>query len=321
MNNLDIVSLIEKNPIIRLSSSYQNKLINKVKGSFTEDQQRLFVNSFYYYLNFNSTNDFIVDLDNIWKWIGFSRKETAKKLLTLHFIKDTDYTIKPEMIQKKEKIMMTVKTFKKFCMKARTKKADEIHEYYLKMENLMNETIDEETNELRNKLLIKSQEFEDNLLDNFDYKSVVYVGYVEENIIKFGFSNNIKKRVKSHKKDITSNFKIEYIYHSVYNREIENKIKNVLKDKIISKVYNDKIQTELICLDSSFVLKELNEYIKNIKEDIEGAEESLKLRIKFLEIENEELKNTIEELKKTIEELKNKNKYFLFKFPRMKKGN
>ena len=58
----------------------------------------------------------------------------------------------------KEQILMTIKTFKRFCMKAKTKKADEIHEYYIKLEELLHETLEEESSELRNKL--KSKEIQ-----------------------------------------------------------------------------------------------------------------------------------------------------------------
>ena len=40
--------------------------------------------------------------------------------------------------QNKETILLTVNTFKKFCLKAGTKKADEIHDYYIKMESILN---------------------------------------------------------------------------------------------------------------------------------------------------------------------------------------
>ena len=60
---LDIVKLIEKNPITRLSKNYQNNLINKIKSKFSEGQQQLFVASFFCYLNYNSKNEFIIDLD------------------------------------------------------------------------------------------------------------------------------------------------------------------------------------------------------------------------------------------------------------------
>ena len=36
---LDIVKLIEKNPISRLTKDYQNNLINKIKAKFSEGQQ------------------------------------------------------------------------------------------------------------------------------------------------------------------------------------------------------------------------------------------------------------------------------------------
>ena len=72
--NLDIIQLIEKNPITKLSKNYQNKFIEKIQKNFTDTQQRLLVASFYCYLNYNKT-DFVVDLDDVWKDIGFGRKE------------------------------------------------------------------------------------------------------------------------------------------------------------------------------------------------------------------------------------------------------
>lgn len=90
---LDIVKLIEKNPITLLSQDYQSSLLNKIKDKFNDTQQQLFVSSFYCYLNHNSKSEFIIDLDDIWKWIGFSRKDPAKVVLDKNFIKDIDYKI------------------------------------------------------------------------------------------------------------------------------------------------------------------------------------------------------------------------------------
>ena len=39
--SLNIVELIEKNPITRLSNTYQNKLLTKIKERFTDDEKRL----------------------------------------------------------------------------------------------------------------------------------------------------------------------------------------------------------------------------------------------------------------------------------------
>ena len=62
--SIDIINLIEKNPIIQLSSDYQNKFITKIQNNFNEDQQKLFVSSFYIYLNYNSKTDFVIDFDS-----------------------------------------------------------------------------------------------------------------------------------------------------------------------------------------------------------------------------------------------------------------
>jgi hypothetical protein len=53
----------------------------------------MFIASFYCYLNHNSKTDFIIELESIWKWLGFSRKDPAKRVLEKHFKQDIDYKI------------------------------------------------------------------------------------------------------------------------------------------------------------------------------------------------------------------------------------
>ena len=42
MQDLNIVELIEKNPITKLSTTYNSKLLNKIKDNFTGFEQQLF---------------------------------------------------------------------------------------------------------------------------------------------------------------------------------------------------------------------------------------------------------------------------------------
>lgn len=162
MATLNIVDLIEKNPITKLSASYNNKLINKIKDNFTETQQQLFVSSFYCYLNYNTKNDFVIDLDDIWKWLGFTNKSNAKKLLEKHFSVDIDYknlldaSIKHDKKHgghNKEIFIMNIKTFKLLCIKAGTTKSVEIHNYFIKLEEFLHEIVQEETDELKVQLI------------------------------------------------------------------------------------------------------------------------------------------------------------------------
>ena len=127
MQELNIVELIEKNPISKLSNVYNNKLISKIQENFTGFEQQLFVSSFYCYLNYDKNLDFIVDLDNIWKWLGFQQKSNALRMLEKHFKLDIDYksghqlggavlkeanSVKQNGCQNKQNILLTIKCFK-----------------------------------------------------------------------------------------------------------------------------------------------------------------------------------------------------------------
>jgi len=159
MQSLNIVNLIESNPIAKLTNVYNNKFLTKIQENFSEMEQQMFVSSCYCYLNYNQTTDFVIDLDDVWKWLGFSFKQKATVLLEKHFTIDMDYKclLTPEGKQKtdgrgghnKVTIMLTVKTFKLFCIKADTKKTQEIHEYFIKLEEILQQIIQEESNELK----------------------------------------------------------------------------------------------------------------------------------------------------------------------------
>ena len=183
MTELNIVELIENHPISKLTDTYNVKLLNKIKENFSDAEQQLFIGSFYCYLNYDIKKDFMVDLDNVWKWMGFSQKIRAKELLEKHFIIENDYKLfaldQPKANSDNKhsafsaekatsdkpihgghnikKIMMTIRCFKSLCLKAQTKKASEIHEYYIKMEEVLHEVIEEEGTELKKKMQEQKQ--------------------------------------------------------------------------------------------------------------------------------------------------------------------
>jgi hypothetical protein len=161
MTTLNIVELIENTPITKLTNTYQNKLLSKLKNYFSNNEQQLFVTSFYVYLNYDQNTDFIIDLDRIWQWLDFSCKSSAKRLLEHNFIINTDYKCfiinnQEEKVGRgghnKETVLLTIKAFKKFCLKAGTKKANEIHDYYIKLEETLHEVVSEECQELKQQL-------------------------------------------------------------------------------------------------------------------------------------------------------------------------
>ena len=212
MTSLNIVDLITNNPITKLTETHNNNLLNKVKNTFNESEQQLFISSFYSYLNYHKTDDYIVDLDSIWKWLGFNRKYNATICLEKNFILNKDYSKKYSISNNinfataaavaktkgsgghnSEKYYLNVKTFKSLCLKAGTKKADEIHEYYLKMEELIQEVLEEEASEMKNKLLIKESELEkleENKKKEYEEKLIKEKALERQKILLKEFGNN-----------------------------------------------------------------------------------------------------------------------------------
>jgi hypothetical protein len=91
--SIDIVNLIESNPITKLNGNYQSKLVEKVQQHFNNYEQQMFLASFYCYLKHDNKNDFVIDLDNMWNWLGFSQKIKAKQMLEKNFTIDKDYKL------------------------------------------------------------------------------------------------------------------------------------------------------------------------------------------------------------------------------------
>jgi hypothetical protein len=334
MQELNIVDLIEKNPITKLSSVYNNKLLNKIKESFTGFEQKLFVSSFYCYLNYDKNVDFVVDFDNVWKWLGFSTKQNAKIMLEKNFKLDIDYKtalefaislldtekVKQNGGQNKQTIMLTIKCFKSLCLKAQTKKASEIHDYYMKLEELMHQIVEEETDELRlqlehqNTIILekdhtilttkkeKQRAVEQATIIQFPLNTeCIYFGTIDntneqgEKLIKFGHTNDLATRTTSHRGKY-NNYMLAAAFRVQNKVEIENLIKTYpkIKRQIRSIEVNGKNKTEIIAYDSTnFTIEKLSKYIRDI---IHSKTYSIDNFNKMIQ-QNEQLENELREVK------------------------
>ena len=327
-SSMNIVELIENNPITKLSSVYNGKFLSKIKESFNEFEQQLFVSSFYCYLNNDPNNDYVIDLDDVWKWLGFQQKINAKTLLEKQFILDKDYTKSLLLQQKqtthikgghnKETFMLNVKTFKSFCLKAGTKKADEIHEYYMKLEEMLHDVVREESDELKLQLESvnaslesvnsklnghvlqtekeKAKLREKTILEQFPPNTqCVYYGIVNnvsdanERLIKFGNSNNLRTRVLQHR-DTYDNFRLTNAFKVGNKLEIESAIKNnvILGERLRTIAIKSKNYVELLNVDG-LTLCDLDNIIQEIIKSIECTPENYKRIVE----ENKVLKQKI----------------------------
>ena len=238
------------------NSIFDDKLINLIKENFSEEDNELFKLSYQLYVSsYNNQNDFIISLDDIYKWIGFAKKGNAKTLLLKHFENNVDYIVQNILRSQKvlassqssrgplpEKILLTIDCFKTFCLISANSKSKQIYNYYIKMEKIIfnyiqnqliehsNKTIqlEDQTKQLEDQtkqyqLQLKQKDetilaLQKQLPSHNSYEEIKPIHYVYvcstdiHNIYKIGFSkSDPTKRVKSLQTSCVEDIVVEHV--------------------------------------------------------------------------------------------------------------
>ena len=226
------------------------RLVQMLREELNGDEQNMFVQSFYMYLNHNPSKDFVVDLDEAYKWAGFTLKGHAKTCMKKNLVKDIDYMVTPIPRTNMDIVKMTVNGFKKLCMSANTAKGKEFHEYYIRMEWVMMEYLHQNAEEQRalaittqaqlqeerdekERLVLeleyyRSKTYEEILKDETTYigKERVQLGTKRH---KLGFSIDPKKRESSLNCGSAEGIVMIYKRKTHNGRLVENIVKDALK--------------------------------------------------------------------------------------------
>lgn len=87
---------------------------------------------------YSCAEDFPIEFDLAWQWIGYTRKSDALKALKMEFVKGEDFcgSIRktPNGGRPSQEIMLTIDCFKAFGMMAGTAQGKEIRRYFLACE-------------------------------------------------------------------------------------------------------------------------------------------------------------------------------------------
>jgi phage anti-repressor protein len=364
--SVDIVHLIESNPIARFNQTYQSKLIEKLQTNFSDYEQQMFLSNFYCYLKYDKVNDFVIDVDDIWEWLGFTTKGNAKRLVNNFFVIEKDYKIlinrnehqtfesenmmdieeednitndekskKSRGGHNKEKIMLNIITFKRLCMKAGTERANEIQYYFIKLEEIFYEILEEETSELKTQMLQiedkKQKEYEDKLLkqkvldrekillDEYSASGpIVYIIRVKtlesgRYVIKLGESRRgIIGRYAEHKHKYEECLLLD-CFAVTRSKDFESFIhnhENVRLNKVTN-LANHENENELFMIGKDLPYKMLLNIINNNLKyfnshngDLQLENENLKMMLELREKNNENI--FVKELAKAVKQLSNK---------------
>ena len=258
-----------KNSNTTLSLNLQTKIVDKLNEIFDENEQHWYVANLYMYMNYHPTNDFPINLEDIFKMIGFANKGNAMKTIKSNFVENEDY--KTSFLPKeksswggsgKEEIMLNIDTFKNLCMIAKTDKGKEIRKYYVKLENIYNEIIKEELEQ--QKLLLESEINEKDkkikLLEHkpethgFDMRKSGFVYLINDlskpGHYKIGMASNSEKRLRN--LNTSSSEKSLRLYFQIDTYDIESVERSI---HYILQPYNIKGRREWFYFSDKYQIK------------------------------------------------------------------
>ena len=316
--------LILTNDIININKPLLT--VKELLNCFNYEYNTLFLDKFW---NNIKEDIWIYIDDNMLKYIGYNcndnRNDKKKYLIILkeNFEENNDYKLLNSCDFKKvyeyfkvlienneynehnkvKHLIVSPDCFKQSLMLLRTEKAKEIKKYYIELEKVFklyleyqnqykNKELENKNKELENKELENKKKVEITLRDSFNKRCVVYLIKViidNEIIYKFGYTDDIVTRLRTHKNHIGDDIELIYCIESKDNKMLERLLIEYLEQYKfrIKRTINDKQQTELLKVNDIEIIKnkliELNNDIENEKILI------IKLQNKIIDLENENI--------------------------------
>ena len=249
------------------------KKYSTIPNQFLDDFYKIFSHTT---INSNEIN---IDLDNVIKWLHI-QKHGAKNTLLKSYKKDIDYQIKRVIKkkgtggQKKEIIMISIHCFKKICQLTKSQMGNQVREYFIQVESLLNKYKDYIIEGMQDKItkLEKDQKPKVN-----PEKGVIYIfqtpNSTENSLYKIGRTKDLKKRLQSHQSPLSHDIEVLFYYESENIIKIEKCIKLLMKEyqyrkyKEVYKINIDIIKSLIESCDDLIIDTEQKVKLFELKND------------------------------------------------------
>ena len=197
-----------------------------------------FIDDFYKITDYKdlNDNDLSINLEDVIKWLKIN-KNMAKDTLKRSYTKNIDYKIiknnkvKGSGGHNKETILLTINCFKKFCQLTKSTKGNEVREYFINVEGLLNKYKNYIIDGLETKIK-KIQKGKKPLVN--PEKGVIYVFKVpdttDNNLYKIGRTQDLKKRLQSHQSPLAEDIEILFISEVHDTVAVEKCVKGFMKE-------------------------------------------------------------------------------------------
>lgn len=196
-----------------------------------------FIDDFFSLMNYNEfeSNKKAVDLDRVIKWLDID-KSMAKKTLMKSYRKNVDFIIKKVVKTKgsgghnAEKILLTIRCFKKFCQLTRSKHGNDVREYFIDVEYTLNKYKNYVIEGLSDKIDAVKKGRKPKINPE---KAIIYIFKTadspENSLYKIGRTKDLTKRLQSHQSSLSEDIEILFYLETDDAKTVESCIKNFAK--------------------------------------------------------------------------------------------
>jgi very-short-patch-repair endonuclease len=125
------------------TSNGRISMMQRLAEGLSDEDIRYFLLNHYLLNNFHETRDYVLDSDDVAKWLGYEEAGQFVDLIMERFTQDVDYKLYPRDDSSKadqlgaDRVKFTIQTFNSVCMKADTQRAHDILTYYVRLENVI----------------------------------------------------------------------------------------------------------------------------------------------------------------------------------------
>jgi phage anti-repressor protein len=261
--------------------NHHNDIVAELLKRFESENEQSFVKFFNTYLE-HEAGSFVVNLDDVWEWWGFAKKANAKTHMMKYCSDNIDYIVKillPQPQQQvshgghnKETIMLTVDAFKSICMTANTDRGKQTRKYYLAMEKAFYDIVrikqdkaaalaakQAEEAAARAEELGRINARSETLISSNRNVILLYLGRIDEDMYKIGWTKDIGTRALAHKQEYGSSFVITDVWPIAEAQALEQYVLHHPEIQVRRRVNGNL--TEIVQLDETFDAKQIRKIV------------------------------------------------------------
>jgi len=262
------------------------KVFTKIPNEFIDD---------YYSILSKKSDDFVVNLDTIAKWLNV-RKDDLHDTLKKSYQKNVDYTVETVLRRTRGgsnylKIMLTVDCFKRLCMRSRSRKAEDVRTYFIELDDFISHYSDQISDGIMKDIEKVARKIKKNpKVDGPGYIYAIRASAKTSSLLKIGETLDLVTRLRTYNIGRAEDVELLYAFRTTDRKTVEACIKGLME----SKRYKKRKEIYEIDLD---ILKKIivgcNKMSMDMKEVKSKSELDGKYYVLFMKSGGGELYNDI----------------------------